>query len=258
MDALFGYSGFVGSSLERQRGFGARFRSTDAHLSRGRRFDLVVCAAAPAQKWIANRDPEADARNIDTLIGHLSGLSCSRFVLVSTVDVFLHPVGVTEDTPVETEGLHAYGLNRRRLEQAVMETFPRCLVVRLPGLIGPGLRKNVIFDLLNDNNLDAVDSRGVFQFYPMVNLWPDLSRALDSGIGLLHLTAEPISVAEVADLGLGRPFMRHLGTEPARYDMRSRHAELLGGAGGYQYSRRESLLAIRAYALSEPRTVVKK
>lgn len=253
MDALIGSSGFVGSSLLRQRDFGRTFRSSNISQCREGHFDLVICAAAPAQKWIANREPEADARNIDGLIEHLRALHCDRFVLISTVDVFASPVRVTEVTPVETQGLHAYGLNRRRLELAVEEIFPRHLVIRLPGLVGPGLRKNVIFDLLNHNNLAAVDSRAVFQFYPMVNLWADIEVALKAEMPLLHMTSEPISVAEVAREGFGRHIEQPGTGEPVRYDMISLHTPLFGAQGSYQYSKRESLLAIRAYAQSEPR-----
>ena len=59
-DALIGYSGFVGGTLLRQRAFEARYRSTNIGSIAGGEFELVVCAGAPAQKWIANRDPEAD------------------------------------------------------------------------------------------------------------------------------------------------------------------------------------------------------
>lgn len=251
--ALIGWSGYVGSTLLAQRGFDARYRSTDIGEIRGRRFDLVVCAGAPAQKWIANREPAADRRRIEALIEHLRQITCRQFVLISTADVFGTPVSVDESSPVEEAGLHAYGLHRRLLERFVEQRFERHLVVRLPGLVGPGLRKNVVFDLLNDNNLAAIDHRGVFQFYPMVNLWFDIARALEAGIPLVHLTAEPISVAELAGAGFGRSFAHELPGTPARYDLRSRHDTLYGGSDGYQYDRRACLTAIRAYAQSEPR-----
>ena len=254
--ALIGHSGFFGSTLLRQRSFDHLYRSTNIGDCSGMKFDLAVCAAAPAQKWIANRDPEADRRIIDGLIGHLRGITCATFVLVSTVDVFREPVGVDESSPVDVDGLNAYGLNRRRLEQAVEERFPRLLIVRLPGLVGPGLRKNVIFDFRNGNNLGAIDCRAVFQFYPMVCLWADIEAALSLDLRLVHLAAEPVSVSEVSAAGFGRPFDNTLAGIPAKYDMRSRHAAAFGGAGHYQYSRRESLLAIRAYAQSEPVTIV--
>ena len=50
------------------------------------------------------------------------------------------------------------------------------------------------------------------------------------------------------------PINKPVANAPARYDMRTRYAALFGGAGDYQYSWRESIQAIRAYAQSEPRT----
>lgn len=253
-DGLIGYSGFVGSTLRRQTGFTGLFRSTNIATIDGQAFDTLVCAGAPAQKWLANRDPDADRRGLDDLMVHLGRVRCSRLVLVSTVDVFAHPVAVDEDSPVDTTSLHAYGRHRRDLERFVEDRFPDHLIVRLPGLVGPGLRKNVIFDFLNGNNLAAIDSRAVFQFYPMVNLWTDIQVAVRAGLRLVHLTAEPVGVAAIAAGGFGLDFDNQVAAIVPAYDMRSRHAALFGGRTGYQYSARESLLAIRAYAQSEPAT----
>jgi len=254
-DSLIGHTGFVGTTLQKQHPFSACFNSSTIGNIDGGTFDTVVCCAAPAQKWIANREPEADLVKIEGLIRHLETIRCTTFILISTVDVFKDSCGADEETPVDEAGLHPYGLHRRRLEKFVQEHFPQHLVVRLPGLVGPGLRKNVIFDFRNTNNLHAIDSRGVFQFYPMVNLWSDITVALRAGLKLLHLTAEPVSVAEVAEEGFGLPFRQELPQTPARYDFQSRHGELFGGCGHYQYSRRETLLAVRAYAQSEPVTL---
>jgi nucleoside-diphosphate-sugar epimerase len=250
--ALLGCSGFVGSTLLRQARFDTALRSHDIAEIGRRPFDTVVCAAAPGQKWLANREPEADRASIDSLIAHLRTARCKRFVLISTVDVFRHPVGVDEDTPVEEDGLHPYGLHRRVLEQFVASHFERHLIVRLPGLVGPGLRKNVIYDLHHGNNLGSIDSRGVFQFYPMVNLWWDIQAALQAGLSLVHLTAEPISVADIAQEGFGRPLDQPQANPPGRYDLRTRHAGAFGVGGPYQYTRRDTLQAVRAYAQSEP------
>ncbi len=258
-DGLIGHTGFVGGTLLRQRRFEALYRSTDIHTIAGREFELLVCAGAPAQKWIANRDPAADREKIQGLIEHLSSIKCSTFVLISTVDVFKQALLVDEDHAVDETDLHAYGANRRLLEKFVESQFSRHLIVRLPGLVGPGLRKNVIYDFLNDNNVGAIDSRGVFQFYPMVNLWHDLELALSADLRLVHLTAEPVSVSEVSGSGFGRKFENELAAAPARYDFRSKHAGLFGGVSPYQYSKRETLLAVRAYAQSEaPRPKAEK
>jgi hypothetical protein len=252
-NALIGYSGFVGSTLLKQSVFNSLYRSTNIGEIEGGSFGTVVCAGAPAQKWIANREPEADRAKIEALIAHLKTVTCETFILISTVDVFKRPIGVDEDSPVEEEGLHAYGLHRRMLEKFVESHFKNYLIVRLPGLVGPGLRKNVVFDFLNDNNVQAIDSRGVFQFYPMINLWYDIQASLKAGIRLLHLTAQPVSVADISLSGFGRPFENALGNAPATYDMRTRYASVFGGTGNYQYSVRETIQAVRAYAQSELR-----
>jgi hypothetical protein len=255
LDALIGYTGFVGQTLLRQRGFERQYNSKTIQDIRGEALDTIVCAGAPAAKWIADRDPEADIANLKTLADHMGSTEARTCILVSTVDVFADSRGMDEDSPIVEDRITPYGRNRLWLERFVQERFERSLVVRLPGLVGPGLRKNAIFDFRNDNNLHAIDSRGVYQFYPMVNLWADLTTALDNGIGLLHLTGAPISVAEVAREGFGIAFDNVVPERtPAVYDLRSRHAAVFGGQGGYTYSKREALIAIRAYAQSEPRS----
>ncbi|MCE9884673.1 NAD-dependent epimerase/dehydratase family protein [Obesumbacterium proteus] len=254
-NALIGFTGFVGSTLLRQTSFEALYRSTNIADIEHNIFDTVVCAGAPAQKWLANKNPDLDSQKINGLIAHLKTIKCKTFILISTVDVFKAPLGVNESTPIDIDGLHAYGLNRRRLELFVEKHFENFLIVRLPGLVGPRLRKNIIFDFLNENNLHCIDTRSVFQFYPMVNLWFDIQVALKSNLKIIHLTGAPLSVADVALHGFGIDFERQLEGSAARYDMQTQYASMFGGKGLYQYSIRETVQAIRAYAQSEPITL---
>jgi len=251
MNALIGYSGFVGGLLLKQANFDLLYRSTNIKEIRGKCLDIVVSAGAPAQKWMANQDPVGDLQKINDLVSHIKTIKCKLFILISTVDVFKIPVGVDEKTLVDEVDLHAYGLHRRLLEKFVQGHFPNHLIVRLPGLVGPGLRKNVIFDFLNSNNLDLIESRSVFQFYPMVNLWADIQIALNAGLRLVHLTAEPISVAKVSEDGFGAIFKNHLTNTLVNYDMRTCHSKIFGSSGVYQYSQRETIQAVRSYAQSE-------
>ncbi|MDZ5434241.1 pyridine nucleotide transhydrogenase [Pseudomonas fluorescens] len=246
-DALIGSSGFVGSTLLNQTKFDFHYRSTNIQEIDGKSFDTVVCAAAPAQKWIANQNPEKDREIIETLIGHLNTIKCNYFILISTVDVFSSPIGVNEASPINEESLLAYGLNRRYLEKFVEQHFEHHLIVRLPGLVGPGLRKNVIYDFQNDNNIQNIDSRAVFQFYPMVNLWADINIAREANINIIHLTAKPISVSDVSKFGFGKTFENHCAATLAEYDMQTQHADIYGISGSYQYGAHETIHAIRSY-----------
>lgn len=251
-NALIGYSGFVGATLLKQTSFEKLYRSTNINEIKGKSFDTVVCAGAPAQKWIANREPEEDRNKIVGLMKNLSAISCKTFILISTVDVFNVVDDVNEDSSIDESSLHPYGLHRRMLEKFVAKTFPNHLIVRLPGLVGPGLRKNIIYDLLNSNNVSVIDSRALFQFYPMVNLWYDIQIALTAGLKLVHLTAAPIAVAEVSIKGFGKKFDNALGGEPVIYNMQTRYAQLYGASDSYQYNIQNTLMAIRAYVQSEP------
>lgn len=249
---LVGHTGFVGSTLKKQHHFDAFFRSTDIHTIANHEFNLVVCAGAPAKKWLANQSPVEDRESIEKLISALSRVCCEKFVLISTVDVFSDPIGVDESSSIETNGLHPYGLHRRELEEFVEQQFHSSLILRLPGLVGPGLRKNIIYDIHNNNDVLKIDSRSIFQFYPMVNLWADLQKALGLGISLLHLTAEPLSVRQVSEEGFGIPFDNPISDRPPSYDFQTELAGQMGGEGRYTYSKRESLQAVRAYAQTEP------
>lgn len=247
-NALIGYTGFVGTTLMGQVNFAERYRSSNIDEIRGKRFDTVVCAGAPGLKWKANAHPDEDKASIDALIRSLGHVACRRLVLISTVDVFADPVGVDEASPVELAALKPYGLHRRLLEQFVASHFEDTLTVRLPGLVGPGLRKNVIFDLKHGEDLSKIDPAGVFQFYPMKNLWQDIAVAGAAGLRLVHLTAEPVSIGEIALEGFGLRLPHISGAEAASYDFRTRHAALFAAAGMYQYSKADTLAAVRDYA----------
>lgn len=253
MKGLIGDTGFVGTSLKRQTQFDRCYASANIADIRGHSFDTLVCSGAPAMKWVADRDPDADFANISGLADHLAAANARQVVLISTVDVFADCRGCDEDSATDQAALSAYGRNRLWLERFVVDHFPSVLIVRLPGLIGPGLRKNALFDLHNDNALNQLDARGRFQFYPMVQLWNDISTALAAGLNLAHFSAEPTLVGEVARVSFRRNFDNQLDRLPAEYDLHSKHAALFGGSGPYLYSARESLLAISAYAQSEPR-----
>ena len=147
--ALIGHTGFVGQTLAAQRAFSANFNSSNIQTIDGQAFDLAVCAAAPGSMFEANRQPERDRLAIDGLMARLGAMRARRFVLISTIAVLERfDGGATEDTAAFQTGL-AYGVNRRRLEAFCADQFENCLIVRLPALFGPGLRKNFLFDLQN-------------------------------------------------------------------------------------------------------------
>jgi nucleoside-diphosphate-sugar epimerase len=227
---LIGYTGFVGGNLLRDHSFADLYNSTNIESIAGASFDLIVCAGAPAVKWKANREPHADRACLGRLMSALERAKAEHFVHISTVDVYGRVDGVDEDCP--PAGATPYGQHRFELEQFVRQRF-HALIVRLPALFGPGLKKNAIYDLMNNNKIDAIDSRAVFQFYNIRHLWRDILIADEARLPLIHLATEPVSMAEVARSVFGWEWTNHLPSSPPSYDLRTRHAALFGGAGAY-------------------------
>lgn len=245
--ALIGHTGFVGSNLFRQIAFDATFNSSNIQDLANGRFDEVWCAGIQAVKWWANKNPEEDWNGIQSLLDVLASVRTGRFVLISTVDVFRQPTAVDEDTPVEVSDLHTYGQHRYQVEEWVRAHFETNIVVRLPGLFGEGLRKNVIYDFLHDNQLAMIHADAIFQFYNLERLAGDIETAVKAERPLIHLTTEPVSVRSVAKTAFGIEFDNRPTPSAPRYDFRTRYAELWGRDIPYLESADEVLSGISAF-----------
>lgn len=250
-DALVGYTGFVGGNLAAQHRFDALYNSKNVEDIAGRAFDLLAVSAMPAAMWVANRDPAADRAVLDRLTGCLRQVRAARVVVMSTVAVYPHPVGVDETSPINEAAQTPYGRHRLMLERFAADHFPRVLCVRLPGLFGDGLKKNAVYDLLHDNETHKVNAAAEYQFYNLARLWGDTSAALAAGLTVVNFATEPVSVRDVAREAFDREFANDPGTPPAKFDMRTKHAEQFGGRGGYIADRRQVLDDLRAFVLRE-------
>ncbi len=245
--ALIGYTGFVGSNLLAAGGFDAQYNSTNSADMRGRDFDEVVCAGVSAVKWKANRDPEADWQHVSGLVENLRQITARRFVLISTVDVYQRPIDVTEDDAADEQG-GAYGVHRAKLERFVAQTFADYVIVRLPALYGPGLRKNAIYDLQHNNMVDAINPNGRFQWYDVGRLHDDLEAISNKSLNIINIATEPVAMSEIGDRFFPGMLRVPNPSEAApSYDMRTRHADLLGGKAPYHYSREQVMAGIEAY-----------
>ena len=245
-NALVGHTGFVGSNLVAQAHFEEFFNSKNIEAIRSKTYDLVVCAGAPAEKWRANLEPQRDLENIDRLINCLDHAQARRFILISTIDVYPAPVRGDEDAALDPGAATPYGRHRLKLEAFVAQRF-NSLTIRLPGVFGPGLKKNAVYDFIHHNNIDQIHADSVFQFYHTVDLWRDIQIALAHGLKLVNFATEPLSVREMAREAFGLEFSNRPATPPAHYDFRTKHCHLFGGTNGYLRTKLEVLAALKGF-----------
>lgn len=233
MRALIGYTGFVGAALMKVSSFDRVYNTANIEDIAGESFAEVICAGAWARKWWANANPEQDLQSVMRLIDCLATASIDRFILISTVDVYPIPINVTESSVPKITDLGPYGRHRLLLENRVRQSYKRHHVVRLPGLFGDGLKKNAIFDLQNQNQIQLINPSSTYQWYPIDLITDDLATIVKNDLRLTNITSEPILIDTLI-----REFFPQLNVgkeagKPATYDVRSEYAERFGGERGY-------------------------
>lgn len=149
MKILVGYTGFVGSNLIESEKFDGLYNSKNITEAFGTNPDILYYSGVPAQKFIANKFPDEDLKIIENAFENIRKINPKKVVLISTVDVYKNPNGKDEDSFMDTENLHPYGLNRLILENKIKENFSDYHIIRLPGLYGKNLKKNFIYDFLS-------------------------------------------------------------------------------------------------------------
>ena len=251
-NALIGATGFVGNNILQQETFSHTYSSANIQDIQGKSFDLVVCAGVRAEKWKANREPVDDLDNIEYLISNIRNISAKQFLLISTVDVYPFPQKVTEDSHIEPKLLAPYGKHRFYLEEFTKMQFPNHTIIRLPGLIGAGLKKNFIFDMLY--NLDAISLthfKSLYQIYSLNTIWRDISLILKNGIQLANFATPPLSAEEIANICFGVSFKNVPAQPPVNYDMHTKYSWVFSHAGNYIYSKEYELELIKDFVDSE-------
>jgi hypothetical protein len=251
--ALIGYTGFVGSNIAAAQDFTDCYNTSNISDIRGRSYDLVVSAAARADSHRINQNGAADLAEIDNYIALLSDVNAAQLVLVSTVCIYPGGTSPDESTPLSADGLTPYGANRLHMEQTLCERF-NTLTLRLPQLYGAGLKKGIVYDLLNDYRIEFIRPEGRFQYYDLRRLWSDTEMALQAGLQTLNVATPPLPNARVAAECFGIDIADQVvaGEESAfaqmyTRDMRTIHADLFGGPPCYILDEVAELNALRAF-----------
>lgn len=169
---IIGHKGFVGSALfERLHianeygvtGIGRQEYSTNT----GSHFDILINADGNSSKFLASKNPLKDFQmNVDTTIEIAQDFSCDLFVHISSVDVYNlmgNSSRTREDEAIEPVSLSNYGFSKYCAEQVVKRFAKKWLILRLGGMVGAGMKKGPVFDILESSKL-YVHPDSLYQF----------------------------------------------------------------------------------------------
>lgn len=201
MRAIVGYTGFVGSNLLRFLKFDKLYNSSNFHEASGLHFTELFFCGLPAEKWKANKFPLEDTENITRIKEILLSITVDKFILISTIDIYDIVNGKLEENYIPNFiSNHTYGKNRYLFENFVQITYPDYHILRLPALFGMGLKKNIIFDLINNNQIEKIPINSKFQWYDLDWLFGDINRSILNNIRVINLFSEPLETLEIIKL----------------------------------------------------------
>ncbi len=108
-----------------------------------------------------------------------------------------------------------------------------------------------LFDRTGFSALCFTDSRGIYQYYPLKELWGHIEKALKNGITQLNLAVEPVKISELYQKLTGKQFENFLNKPVPYYNYKTKYAELFGGTNGYIYNKEYILEDIKQYVEKE-------
>jgi len=235
MNALIGHTGFVGSNISEQKEFDFFYNSKNIDDIKGMKFDLIVCAGVSGIKWKANKFPKEDYKQIMNLVQNLNEVEFDKMVLISTGSVY--------DNPAD----NSYGRNRLYLETYLTNNYDNLTIVRLPSLFGNNLKKNALYDLLN-NDFDYLPHiKSTFQFYDLSDIWKDINVAMDNNLKITNFGTEPMKFTNVLDL-FSVDYNKISDDRPIlREDIRTVNASYWNKDGNYLYSNKEMFHKLKQF-----------
>jgi nucleoside-diphosphate-sugar epimerase len=242
-NCLIGYTGFVGNNLLNNINFEYKFNSKNINQILEQEYDAIYCCGISAIKWYSNLHPEEDLNNINKLLDILKHVKCKRFILISTIDVYQNVSSMAdESSSFDNYENHAYGRNRLYVENFIKNTFKNYNIIRLPGLYGFGLKKNIIYDLINGNN-PTFNLNSEFQWYDLANLVKDIKYVVKSDIKIINLFPEPITNHELMDVFKNHDITKYTeNSSIVRYNIKTKY-----GVNGYWYSKQRVLSSLNNY-----------
>ena len=202
MIGIVGYSGFVGSNLLQFYKFDEFYNSKNIEQIKNKHFDTLFFCGIPAIKWYANKNPDKDFETIENIKQLLNTITCDKFILISTIDIYEKINSndnniLNEDYECNFNINHTYGKNRYLFEKFISEKFQNYNIIRLSALFGKGLKKNIIYDLINNNQIENIPYNSTFQWYNLDRLKNDIDIILTNNIKICNLFAEPIETKDI-------------------------------------------------------------
>jgi dTDP-4-dehydrorhamnose reductase len=158
---IIGGQGFVGQGIHQaalSRGYSPGIINRDNYSSFvGASPRILINANGNSKKYLSEQNPELDFKlSVESVEQSLQDFTPDLYIYLSSVDVYDHlssPEFNSEEVQINLSKVSTYGSHKLMAESKVRDSHPHSLILRMGGFVGPGLKKNPIYDLLNGNPL---------------------------------------------------------------------------------------------------------
>jgi nucleoside-diphosphate-sugar epimerase len=239
--ALIGNTGFVGSNLLNQFNFDDVYNSKNLASIKDKEYDELYCAAPSAIKWIANKDPINDIKSVIELVENVSKAKIKKLYLFSSVDVYSKKINVNEETKIDIKKSDYYGRNRYILETYLSNSFDT-KIIRLPALFGKGIKKNALYDLLNNNQLENICLQSEFQWFNLKELKNIINYINNMNIKCINVTSEPIKMLEIVNNFFQEKISNCISNKKIEYDINTIYYK-----NKYFYNKKQILYSLEEF-----------
>lgn len=204
MKILIGNTGLVGQTLKESIDFDFEYNSKSIQDYTPTDGCDLYLSCLPSTKWLINKDTKSDIETIVDIIKLIGNVKYKNVYLISTIDVYGNsPIGVDEDyEPIFKD--FSYGSNRYLFEKMVVKhlIYENVKIFRLPALFSKNIKKNILYDLLNNNNIHMINKNSSFQWYnlnDLVNDINDYDKRYPKDV-IFNLFTEPLDSEEIINL----------------------------------------------------------
>jgi len=152
---LIGGKGLVGSGFAR---YFKRKKINHKIITRknkksfyGKKCDIIIDCNGNGSKRKANLNPSFDFEaSVKSVVEILNNIKFKKYVYISTIYTYKNlknKKNTSENNQKNSDKISPYGFNKRIAELYIKKLSPKYLILRLPFIIGPGLRRNSVYDL---------------------------------------------------------------------------------------------------------------
>lgn len=103
-------------------------------------FDITINCAGNSKKYLAQTYPFQVNLIENNVINSILKLKTKKIIHISSIEA-------------SSSLNNNYAISKLNTEKAIISHFPEAIILRLGGLVGPNLRKNVVFDIVNNKKL---------------------------------------------------------------------------------------------------------